>query len=137
MPLTWILLRNLLACERGLVEGYSRALRKSGRSPRETELMTAAMEAHQRHARILGERLARLGEPPPELADDLWITDPDDPRALMYSEQASHDTWHDALLDFPPEFADGDARHIVHEHHELMRAWEALLAVDAEPSVTV
>src|SRR5215470_1420029 len=65
MPLAWILLRNLLACERGLVEGYSRALRKGGRSPRETELMTSALEVHQRHARILGERLATLGEPPP------------------------------------------------------------------------
>jgi len=137
MRVAWILLRNLLACERGLLEGYAQALRKGDRSARETELITRAIEAHQGHARILGERLATLGEHPPELADDLWIADPDDPRALLYAEQTSHDTWHDALLDFAPEFADGDAQCILREHHELMRAWEALLAVDAEPSVTV
>src|SRR5262245_37713328 len=48
-----ILLRNLLACERGLIEAYADALRRGDRSPRETELMTAAMEAHGRHARML------------------------------------------------------------------------------------
>ena len=132
-----LLLRKLLACERGLVEGYGDALRRGGHSQAEMELLTRAVQAHQAHAQLLGERVRALGEEPPENRDDLWISDTKDLRGLMYAEQTSHDTYHDALLDFPEEFAQGDAERIVHDHHELMRAWEALLASIAEPSVTL
>src|SRR5689334_15239967 len=117
---TALLLRKLLACERGLVESYGDALRRGGRSVPEQELLARGVLAHQEHARLLGERLRTLGEPPPEQGDDLWVTDSEDLRALLDAEQTSHDTWHDALLDFPPELADGDLARIVRDHHELM-----------------
>jgi hypothetical protein len=132
-----LLLRKLLACERGLVDAYGDALRRGGHSLAEMELMTRAVQAHQMHAQLLGERVRVLGEEPPENRDDLWINETRDLRGLMYAEQTSHDTYHDALLDFPEEFAQTDAERIVKDHRELMRAWEELLASSAEPSVTL
>src|SRR5438132_4575562 len=68
-----ILLRNLLACERGLLEAYAEALRRGGRSVAEQELLARGWAAHQEHARLLGQRLQAIGELPPELRDDLWV----------------------------------------------------------------
>jgi hypothetical protein len=134
---TALLLRKLLACERGLVEAYGDVLRRGGRTPAELELLTRGVEAHQEHARQLGEQLRLLDEPPPEDGDDLWVAGVDDPHALLIAEQVSHDTWHDALLDFPEAIAETFAKRIGDDHHELMRAWEALLATAAEPSITL
>src|SRR2546428_469223 len=72
MRLAWMLLRNLLACERGLLEGYAEALSRGGKSPREAELLAAGPEAHQRQAPFLGgqapqhDRVADRGNDRPD-----------------------------------------------------------------------
>ena len=132
-----LLLRKLLACERGLVNAYGDALRRGGHSQAELELLTRGVQAHQSHAQMLGERLRLLDEPPPDDADDLWVASAAGLHGLMVAEQTSHDTYHDALSDVPEDFGETDVARIVHDHHELMRAWEALLAATAEPSITL
>jgi hypothetical protein len=133
-----VLLRNLHACERGLSAAYAAAQASGRLSGRAAALATEALAAHEAHARLLARVLERAGIHLFLARDDLWVQgDPRAPATLAAAEVASHDTWHDALLDLPAELVQGLLEWLVAEHEALTASWQALLGTTADPTVTV
>jgi hypothetical protein len=129
-------LRHLVACEWGLAKAYEQATLTTRPPAEGSGLLAQAVALHAAHLNWLREQLTQRSIAPPLGPDDLWVTgDPCDPEVLLLAERASHDTWHDALLDFDPELQRAIAETLLRDHHGLIRAWSRSL--DASSMGTV
>jgi hypothetical protein len=118
----------LLACERGLLRAYESA---SGDPFGAGHILARGSELHREHVRWLSAAMDKPLERE-DTIDGAWVHK----SAFLLSEMVSHATWHDALSDLSPEVARYAVERLLPEHHELLRAWEAIADSTVESSVT-
>jgi len=122
-----VVLARLLACERGLLDAYTRG--KFSSAPH--DLVTLGRELHAKHLGSLVALVVERGFCVPQELDDGWIRG----RTLAQAEQLSHETWHDALLDLEPTVARCVRDNLLPDHLQLLRRWQAATEQPLEPDI--